>query len=368
MVIEEARSLVEDINIGMAHIKNRLVRSATHEWLAEDDGTPTEPISHMYETLASHEIGLIISGYAYVSSNGKGSKGQQGLHSDHVIPPYREIADRIHRHGSSFFIQLVHNGRYSYPTMESPFPPAPSELPVPGTNVRSRAMTGDEIERVIEDFVAAIGRAMRAGADGVQLHCAHGFLISSFLSPFLNRREDDWGGDTVGRTRIAIEILRRARKRFGNYPIMAKINCIDGIQGGMDARESIEIAKILSSEGIDAIEVSGGIDEAPIDITCQQVTSIEQEAYFREYSKAIRRAVNCPVILVGGIRSLEVMRKILSDACADMISMSRPLIREPDFVSKLLSGKKSEASCVSCNKCFDETGVKCNRMSRKRER
>ena len=366
MVAKDAQPLAEGIDIGRARIRNRFVRSATHEWLAADDGTPTESIVQMYEALARHRIGLIISGYAYVSRDGKGSKGQQGMHSDHVIPHYREMADRIHRHGASFFVQLVHNGRYSFPTMESSNPPSPSELPVPGTSIKSRAMTEEEIERVINDYVDAIGRGARAGVDGVQLHCAHGFLISSFFSPFLNRREDDWGGDTSGRTRIAIEILRKARKRFREYPIIAKMNCTDGVEGGIDMRESVAIAKILSSEGIDAIEVSGGIEEAPTDITCQRVASSDQEAYFREYGKAIRRAVGCPVILVGGIRSLGVMRRILSDAYADMVSMSRPLIREPDLISKILDGRKTEASCVSCNKCFDETGMKCNRTSRLR--
>ncbi|MEM4262976.1 MAG: NADH:flavin oxidoreductase [Thermoplasmata archaeon] len=366
MVVEEARPLLEKIEIGRAQIRNRFVRSATHEWLASEDGCPTEPIAVIHETLSKNGMGLCISGYAFVSIDGKGSKGQQGMHSDDVLPGYRELIDRVHKHGSAFFVQLVHNGRHSFPTPHSPNPPSASELPIPGTDLHSRAMTEKEIEKVINDFVSAIGRSKKAGADGIQLHCAHGFLLSSFISPFLNRREDDWGGDTTGRTRIVVEILRRAKKRFPEYPMAVKMNCTDGVEGGIDLDEAVRIAKILASEGIDAIEVSGGIEDAPTDITCQRVVAPEQEAYFKEYSKAIRRKVDCPVILVGGIRSLKVMRRVISDGYADMIAMSRPLIREPDLVSKILNGKKTEASCVSCNKCFDSTGVKCNRMSMRR--
>lgn len=363
MVVEEVWPLLEKIGIGGAQIRNRFVRSATHEWLACDDGRPTEPIARIHETLSKNGIGLCISGYAFISMDGRGSKGQQGIHSDDVLPYYREIVDRVHKHGSAFFIQLVHNGRHSFATRDCPNPPSASELPIPGTSLNSRSMTEKEIEKVINDFVSAIGRSKKAGADGIQLHCAHGFLLSSFLSPFLNRREDDWGGDTTRRTRIVVEILRRAKKRFPEYPMAAKMNCTDGVEGGIDMDEAVRIAKILASEGIDAIEVSGGIEDAPNDITCQRVDSPEQEAYFREYSKAIRQKVDCPVILVGGIRSLRVMNRMVSNGYADMVSMSRPLIREPDLISKIVNGRKTEASCVSCNKCFDTTGVKCNRMS-----
>jgi len=367
VISEDAAPLVDEIEIGELKLRNRFMRSATHEWLASDDGSPTEPIVTIHEALARHGIGLSVSGYAYVSVDGKGSEGQQGMHSDHVISRYREIADRVHAHGAAFFVQLVHNGRHAFSTESCPNPLSASALPVPGKDIKSKEMTEDEIRRVIRDFVSAIERCQKAKVDGVQLHCAHGFLLSSFFSPFLNRREDDWGGDTVGRTRIATEIIRMARRKFPGYPITVKMNCTDGVDGGIDVNEAIEIAKILSSDGVDAIEVSGGIEEAPTDVTCQRVLSKDQEAYFKEYSREIRKKVDCPVMLVGGIRSIDVMRTIISDDYADMISMSRPLIREPDLISKIIDGRKREASCVSCNKCFDPTGVKCNRQSKKKD-
>jgi 2,4-dienoyl-CoA reductase-like NADH-dependent reductase (Old Yellow Enzyme family) len=233
-------------------------------------------------------------------------------------------------------------------------------MPIPGTNTISKAMSDVEIRMTIEDFVKAVSRVKRSGADGVQLHLAHGFLLSEFISPYLNRREDDWGGDTERRTGIVIEILRKARRENSGFPIAVKMNVTDGVEGGIGLKEAVKIAKILDEEGIDAIETSGGIDEAPKDVTCQKVTKPEEEAYFKEFSREIKRVVGCPVILVGGLRSLSVMESMVSEGYADMISLSRPLIREPTLVKKFMSGRSSMAMCVSCNKCFDVDGIKCN--------
>ncbi|MDH4122884.1 MAG: NADH:flavin oxidoreductase [Thermoplasmata archaeon] len=362
----EAELLDQKIRIGSAEIRNRFVRSATHEWLASPDGTPTEEIGNIYERLAIGRVGLIISGYSYISSEGKGSEGQQGMHGDHVIPAYREISDRIHRCGSTFFAQLVHTGRHAFPTKKNPRPLSPSELPIPKTEIISKEMSEREIQEVIDDYLKAIDRARRCGIDGVQIHCAHGFLLSSFLSPFLNRREDDWGGDTERRSKIVVEILSRAKKLFPEYPIAVKMNSFDGVDGGIEEKEAVAIAKILCEEKIDAIEVSGGIEEAPIDVTCQKAIVGEKEAYFKEQSKAIKSHVECLVMLVGGLRSIGVMAEMIKGGFADMISMSRPLIREPDIVAKLIAGRKEDATCVSCNRCHDTTGIKCNHGKRQR--
>jgi len=221
-------------------------------------------------------------------------------------------------------------------------------------------MSDGEIRMTIEDFVKAVSRVRRSGADGVQLHLAHGFLLSEFISPYLNRREDDWGGDTERRTRIVVEIIRKARKENPGFPIATKMNVTDGVEGGIDLKEALKMAKILGDEGIDAIETSGGVDEAPKDITCQKVTKPEEEGYFKEYSREIKRVVACPVILVGGLRSLSLMESMVSEGYADMVSLSRPLIREPNLIKKFMSGKSSTAMCISCNKCFDVDGIKCN--------
>lgn len=355
-----ASLLFEEIKIGSAVIKNRFVRSATHEWLAEDDGSLTEPIFQIYKRLAKGEVGLIMSGYSFVSRCGKGSPGQQGIYDDRLIDGYKRLSQEVHENGSRLFIQIVHCGRNSLISPDCPVPIAPSALPIPGKKMTSKAMSDEEIRRTIEDFVKAVSRVRRSGADGAQLHLAHGFLLSEFISPYLNRRDDDWGGDTERRTSIVVEILRKARKENSGFPIAVKMNVTDGVEGSMDLKEAVRIAKILDEENIDAIETSGGIDEAPKEITCQMVTKPEDEAYFREYSRAIKKVVDCPVILVGGLRSLSIMESMISEGYSDMVSLSRPLIREPNLVKKFISGESAVAKCASCNKCFDSDGVKCN--------
>lgn len=352
--------LFSEIDIGSIRIKNRFVRSATHEWLAEEDGRLTEPIFNIYRRLAKGEVGLIISGYSFVSLCGKGSTGQQGIYDDRSIEGYSQLSGLAHEHGSKLFIQVVHCGRSSLVTGNCPVPMAPSAMPIPGIGRDSKEMSEDDIRKTIEDFANAIARVRKSGADGAQLHCAHGFLLSEFISPYLNQREDDWGGDTGRRARIIVEILRKAKRENPKFPIAAKMNVVDGVEGGINLTEAAKIARILDQEGVDAIETSGGIDEAPKDITCQTVTKPEEEAYFRDYSRKIKQTVDCPVILVGGLRSLSVMSRMISEGYSDMISLSRPLIREPNLVKKFMSGRSTSAKCVSCNKCSDVDGVKCN--------
>lgn len=362
-----ASLLFEEIKIGPAVIKNRFARSATHEWLAEDDGGLTQPIFEIYKRLAKGDVGLIMSGYSFVSRCGKGSVGQQGIYDDRLTMGYERLTRLVHEHGSKLFVQVVHCGRSSLVGPACPAPIAPSALPIPGTKMVSKEMDGEEIRKTIRDFVRAVGRARKARADGAQLHCAHGFLLSGFISPFLNRREDDWGGDTERRTRIVVEIIRKAKRENPGFPIATKMNVVDGVKGGIDLREAVCIAKIFDEEGIAAIETSGGIDEAPKDLTCQKIVKPEEEGYFKDYSRAIKRSVGCPVILVGGLRSLRTMERMIADGYADMVSLSRPFIREPTLVRKFMSGESDAASCESCNGCFDEGGIRCN-LCKKRMR
>ncbi|ADE36166.1 NADH:flavin oxidoreductase [Methanohalophilus mahii] len=355
--------LFDPINIEGLSIPNRFVRSATHEWLAEEDGTPTASIGDIYEELAKNEVGLIVTGYSYVNPAGKSDDLQQGIYDDRFIGPYRKIVERVHSSGSKIVLQIVHGGRQSmaqhgYPLL------APSEVEDSSTGKLPRAMTEEEILETIDDFVNATRRAKEAGFDGVQLHCAHGFLLSSFISPYTNRREDKWGGSVKNRTRIITEIVRRIREDVSaDYPVMVKLNATDGfdIYSGhisLDAPECVEIAALLEKAGVCAIEVSGGIVEAGSVMSQPGVDTEEKEAYFRRYAKMIKDTVSIPVILVGGIRTRAVMDEVLR-VYADMVSMSRPFISEPDLVKKLEKGADG-ARCVSCNRCFDKGGIRCN--------
>lgn len=358
--------LFEPINIAGIKIPNRFVRSATHEWMTEPDGTPTSRIGDLYEELARNEVGLIITGYAYVNPKGKSDDLQQGIYDDRFIGPYKEIVSRVHEHGSKIVLQIAHGGRQTMITADNPYILAPSAVIETTKGVKPEEMTGKEVLETIEDFAQAARRAKEAGFDGVQLHCAHGFLLSNFLSPYTNRRNDRWGGSTEKRTQVILDIISCARELAGEYyPILVKLNVTDGFKSGahkhtLDAPESIEIAKILADNGVCAIEVSGGVAEAGEELFRTKIDSPKKEAYYREYAKMIKEQVDVPVILVGGIRSKQVMEMLLKEEYADMISLCRPLIAEPDLVMKLKKGETEIAKCVSCNLCSDETGIKCN--------
>lgn len=212
--------LFEPINLCGLTIDNRFVRSATHEWLAEEDGTPTSYIGNIYEQLAKNDVGLIITGYSYVNTRGKSAHNQQAIYSDHFIQPYREITDRVHKYKSKIILQIVHGGRQSLITCGNQSALAPSEVPDSTSTNTLLEMTEDEIYQTIDDFAIAARRASIAGFDGVQLHCAHGFLLSNFLSPYTNRRNDQWGGSIENRTRIVTEIIERIHEDIGkNTPL-----------------------------------------------------------------------------------------------------------------------------------------------------
>jgi 2,4-dienoyl-CoA reductase-like NADH-dependent reductase (Old Yellow Enzyme family) len=357
--------LFKPIKIGSVTIKNRFVRSATHEWHCELDGTPKPQLGGLLETLAKGGVGLIITGYAYVNPRGQASKGQNAMYKDELIEPYAHIVDRVHRHGTKIFMQLVHGGRQAEEAQAKYGEClAPSDVPDIVNDMHPRAMTPNEIQGTIEDFVSAARRAKEAGFDGVQLHVAHGFLLSSFISPYTNQRTDEWGGNTENRARIIVEILRGIRDRLGeDFPVIAKMNATDGFteEGkGLQVGEAADIAKILAAEGLKAIEVSAGIWEAELKSSQTGILDEASEGYLLGYAARIKAEVDIPVISVGGFRSKVVMEAALQDGKCDMVSLSRPLIREPDLVEKFQSGKATLAECISCNKCFDETGIKCH--------
>lgn len=333
--------------------------------MAEPDGTPTERIGDLYEELAKNETGIIITGYAYVNPRGKSDHLQQGIYDDRFIEDYKKIVSRVHKYNSKIVLQVAHGGRQTMISSEAPYALAPSAVTEKTMGMTPEEMSEKEVLETIEDFANAVRRGKEAGFDAVQLHCAHGFLLSNFISPHTNRRKDRWGGSTGKRTQVILDIINRAREMVGeDYPIMVKLNATDGFPAGtknvLDAPESIDIAKILASNGVCAIEVSGGIAEAGDELFWKGIDTPEKEAYYKKYSRMIKEAVDVPVILVGGIRSTAVMEKLLEEGYTDMISLCRPFIAEPDLVPKIKNGEIDVVKCVSCNLCSDRSGIKCN--------
>lgn len=357
-------TLFSPISIGSMIVKNRFVRSATQDFLGNIDGSISDDEVALYETLAKNDVGIIITAHSYVMHPlGRASIRQNGIYDDCFIAGYRKLADAVHKYGSKLIMQISHAGRQtSLSLTENNLPMAPSAVTDNSTGITPREMTEAEIWQLIDDFAAGMARSTTANCDGVQLHIAHGYALSQFISPYTNRRNDDWGGSIENRTRILKEILLRGRKLVGSdYPILVKLNSTDGFTGQeyLSLNDVLFTAKLLESLGVCAIEVSGGIKEAKGAMSRPGITRPDQEAYFAEAAQAIKNTVNIPVILVGGLRSLKVMENVLENGTADIIAISRPFIKEPDLIVRLREKQQLQASCISCNACFNPSGLKC---------
>ncbi|MBD3183384.1 NADH:flavin oxidoreductase, partial [Candidatus Poribacteria bacterium] len=332
--------LFEPKNLGNINIKNRLVRSATAEGASDEDGQIRDEIIDIYRDLASGGVGLIITGHAYVHPPGRCSVNQMGIHRDELMPGLHRITDCVHSIAPEckIAVQLSHAGRQAAPNSVSD-PVAPSSVKDTATGITPREMTEDEILECIGCFADSAERVKKCGFDGVQLHGAHGYLISSFNSPHTNRRADKWGGTPENRMRFVVETYRSVRKKVGDdFPVFIKLNAYDFVDGGIEIEESSRIAAVLAQEGIDGIEVSGGMYESyrGKGVVRMRIRKPKQEAYFLPYAEKIKQAVgDVPVMLVGGIRSTSVMNEILDNGYADFISLCRPLIREADLPNKI---------------------------------
>ncbi len=228
-----------------------------------------------------------------------------------------------------------------------------------------KELTIKDIEELVGAFAAAAGRAKAAGFDGVQIHAAHGYLLSQFLSPAFNRRPDDYGGSIQNRSRIHVEILHAIRRvAGGDYPVLVKLNCRDFTENGLTLEDSIIAAGLLADAGLDAIELSGGLlTSRKLSPSRPRIDSEDKETYFREELRAVKKQIRIPLILVGGNRSFEVVERLVAEGSADYISMSRPFICEPDLVARWQAGDRRKAACKSDNLCFspgfEGGGIRC---------
>lgn len=345
--------LFEPFSFCGLNLKNRLVRSATYEKRADEDGFVTEDLINFYTELASGGAGLIITGNALVHTSGRTIAQMICIHSDRYIQGLNKLTAAVHKLGGLIAIQLTHGGRQCFPMLIGETPRAPSEVFDPSTKIMPRAMVDSEIWEIITAFAEAAKRAKSASFDGVQIHGAHGYLVNEFLSPHTNRRDDYWGGDEERRFHFVEEVYKATRKAVGaNYPLLIKLNADDMLRDGLKAEEAARIALRLEDLGIDAVEVSGGMYEAGNKTAQPDITSKDKEAYFGKAGKIFKERLKIPVILVGGMRSRDVMEGVLFKEEADLIALARPLIREPDLPEKLREGKES-ADCISCNGCMN---------------
>jgi len=334
-------------------LKNRFIRSATWEGMAHEDGAVTPKLIDTITALAAGGVGLIISSHTYVSPEGLATPWQIGIYQDELIPGLTEMAAAVHAHGGKIVMQLAHAGAFAMEKLTGL--PAFVVSDFEGLAASRRHEIGSQdVVKIVKAFAAGARRAQAAGFDGVELHSAHGYFLSQFLSPFFNRRRDDYGGDIRGRTKIHVEILHAIREAVGpDYPVLIKMNCRDFQEGGLSLEESLEAAQLLAASGLDAIELSGGLlTGGKLSPSRPGIDAVDKEAYFKEEARAFKQALDIPLILVGGIRSLEVAEQLVTEGTADYISMSRPFIWEPDLIKRWQTGDRRKAACASDNLCF----------------
>ncbi len=340
--------LFETCRISGLELKNRFVRSATWDALADDSGVVTDTAVALYRELGRGEIGLIVSGFAFVSTIGKAAIQQYGIHDDSMIPGLRRMVRAARQDGSKIAVQIGHAGINLglLPPIEGVTHLAVSQMP--DNPRRHRPMTDEEMEATIADFVAAAVRGREAGFDAIQLHGAHSYLMSQIESPLFNRRTDRWGGSPENRRRFHLEVIRRIRKAIGDdFPLMIKFGVMDDREGGLSLAEGVETVRQMVAAGLDAVEVTTGVGDV-----VPTVPRGEEQTPFRERAAAVRQTVSVPVIAVCGIRRLATAEDIVASGDADMVALSRPLIREPGLVARWQTGDTGHATCISCQKCL----------------
>ncbi len=341
------------IAINGMRLKNRFVRSATGEGLANSDGSASDRLEALLKTLGKGEVGLVVSSHAYVEKRGQARAAQLGVHCPDMEAGIARLARIVHAYGGRFVVQLAHAGLRADPDVTGETPLGPS---APEDAATGRAMEAEDLARLEAAFGAAAALCRDAGADGVEIHAAHGYGLSQFLSPRTNRRTGAYGGSLPNRARLLLEVLGAIRGRIGrDYPVLAKINSDDFLEGGFSSAECVRVVSWLEAAGLDAVELSGGVFESGrLNFSRPGRIAIpDGEAWYRDTARAVKAAgVAMPVILVGGLRSLGTCEDIVASGDAELVAMSRPFIREPGLIARWQAGDTAPAACVNDNLCF----------------
>ena len=350
--------------IGNLVLPNRLVRSATWDPSILTIHKMSDEVLNLYRELAVGGVGLIITGgFPVYESRLPGDEAGKGLstYDDLHVEGIERLAEVVHRSRPDCkIVAQLETGHLNA---------GPSAIPSPFSDAEARPLSVAEIHSIIGSFVRAIVRMNASGFDGVQLHGAHGGLLSRFLSPYTNRRTDEYGGSIANRVRLVREIVGRAREQVGNWPILIKVNCTDYVEGGIDMDTFPDLAQEIQASGIDAIEISGGMRDCLVRSEAElgflpipspdahtRIGRPEKQSYFLKYAERLN--LNIPVILVGGNRDIERLEEIVRQGKVDFIALCRPLIREPDLPSRWLEGRgKSTTECISCNSCIYDISV-----------
>jgi 2,4-dienoyl-CoA reductase-like NADH-dependent reductase (Old Yellow Enzyme family) len=362
--------------LGPLTLRNRVIKAATFEGLAPK-GVVTDRLIDFHRAFAHGGVGMTTLAYCAVADDGRGAPREIVVRPE-ALPGLQRFTDAVHATGAAASIQLGHAGPVAAGTGHQGL--APSRVFAPQAMRFTRAVTEDEVRRIIGDFARSATLAADAGFDAVELHFGHGYLVSAFLSPRLNRRSDGWGGSVEHRARVAREIAAAVRTAVGDrIAVIAKWNMADGVAGGLWLDDSIAAARLLEADGtLDALELTGGSSfqnpmylfrgEAPVEEMAQsfpkplrlgfKLTAKRfmpsypfEEAYFLPYARQFRAALDMPLILLGGINRVETAQRALAEGFP-FVAMGRALLREPDLLSRWQKGLTSESLCIHCNKCM----------------
>lgn len=346
--------------IGGILMKNKIVRSATFEYGADADGRFTEIHERIYEDLAKGGVGAIITGMVAVDDDSRINGSMVKGNGQHFESDLRRINDRLQALDCPLIVQLSHCGVKSSVISDGGQPFGPSAISLPSGEV-SRSMTKEHIARVVESFAVTALRCKRAGASGVQLHAAHGYGLCQFLSPYYNKRDDEYGGGITGRSRILMEVYDAVRAQVGaEYPIWVKINSRDMVEPGLTVEESLLVCSDLDKRGINAFEISGGVNEGPQSRSAQPVKSKDDEGYYAQSAVKLAKTLRAAIISVGGHRTPQSINTWLNISPVAAVSLSRPLISEPDLINIWKSDEQHKPRCISCNKCYQSpNGLAC---------
>ncbi len=360
------KKLFDTTKIKNLELGNRFIKAAVWEALATEDGHMTPELFDIYRELAEGGIGTILTGYAYVNKDEHPNPNMMGIYDDTFIDAYKDLTQMVHKNDSNIIMQMVYGGSMTHLNPPSENIWSPSGVKDEMSGISPVAMTLADIKTLVSQFAQAAKRAELSGFDGVEVHAAHGYLLSQFLSPHFNRRTDAYGGSLENRARIITEIIEKIRTTVNkNFLILVKINSQDFIEKGLSSKESIEISKRLEACGVDAIEVSGG-NESTLSVVENNLGparkvygSKSNESYFSEHALKLAEELSIPVILTGGNRHFDVMDQILKNSKIEYFGLARPMISEPDLIKRWEEDNTKPPKCVSCNKCYHTYGKRC---------
>ena len=323
-------------------LRNRIAKAALSEALADSDNSPDERLVTLYRRWAGGGYGLLVTGNIMIDRKHLGEPGNVVIEDDRALDRLTAWTKAAHDGGAAIFAQLNHPGRQTNLFAIGHTPVAPSAVPLalPGA-ATPRALTAAEIEDIIERFANAAVVCETAGFDGVQLHAAHGYLVTQFLSPLTNLRTDAWGGTAARRTRFLIEVVRRVRQRVTPaFAVAVKLNSADFQRGGFTEEDSRAVVAALAKEAVDLIEVSGGNYESPAMSGSAAASTRAREAYFLEYARSVRSAAGTvPIAVTGGFRTRAAMEEALVAGDCDVVGIGRPTVTSTDAAASILGGR-----------------------------